>query len=214
MNGARGTRLIIGIAGASGSGKSLLANRIHAELASELGEAQVGVIAEDSYYRDQAHLGMDERRQTNYDHPAAFEHHLLVAHLTALRQGQWVAIPHYSYLEHTRLPTTTTMQPRPVILLEGTLLLSDPGVRALLDISLYMDIALDICLVRRLERDVQERGRSMDSVLRQYQATVRPMFLQFIAPSKQYADIIVPGGGRNRTAIDMIKARIRQQLTG
>lgn len=211
VEGARSC-VIIGIAGASASGKSLLAHTIHDELASELGAEQIGVITEDCYYKDQSHLSMEARARTNYDHPAAFDHALLIEHLTRLRSGEWVAIPRYSYTAHTRLPETTPMGPRRVILLEGILLLTEPRLRALLDISIYMDTPLDICLVRRLVRDVQERGRSMESVLRQYQETVRPMFLQFIEPSKQYADIIVPRGGRNRIAIDMLKARIRHLL--
>lgn len=211
VDGARGC-LIIGITGASGSGKSLLAHTLHDELVSELGEQQVGVITEDCYYQDQSQLSLEERAATNYDHPAAFDHALLIEHLTRLLCGESVEIPRYSYTEHTRLPETTPMGPRRVLLVEGILLLTDPRLRALLDISIYMDTPLDICLLRRLVRDVQERGRSMESVLRQYQATVRPMYLQFIEPSKQYADIIVPRGGRNRIAIDMLKARILNLL--
>ncbi len=206
--------VIIGIAGASASGKSLIAHTIFEELVQELGEDQIGVITEDCYYKDQSHMVMEERVKTNYDHPNAFDHSLLAQHLTMLLKGEAVDIPRYSYSEHTRLQDTTRFKPTRVIMLEGILLLNEPRLRELMDVSIFMDTPLDICLLRRLVRDVQERGRTMDSVLRQYQTTVRPMFLQFIEPSKQYADLIVPRGGRNRIAIDMIKARILHMLQG
>ncbi|MFC3914086.1 uridine kinase [Pseudaeromonas sharmana] len=206
--------VIIGIAGASASGKSLIAHTIFEELVQELGEDQIGVITEDCYYKDQSHLTMEERVKTNYDHPNAFDHNLLAQHLTRLLKGEAVDIPRYSYTEHTRLQETLGFSPKRVIILEGILLLNEPHLRELMDVSIFMDTPLDICLIRRLVRDVQERGRTMDSVLKQYQNTVRPMFLQFIEPSKQYADVIVPRGGRNRIAIDMIKARILHMLRG
>ena len=181
---------------------------------AELGAGQIGVITEDCYYRDQTHLTMEERVKTNYDHPNALDHDLLVQHLSQLVQGDAVAIPQYSYTEHTRMSEVTPFPPRRVIILEGILLLTDSRLRDLMDASIFMDTPLDICLLRRLVRDVQERGRTMDSVLKQYQKTVRPMFLQFIEPSKQYADVIVPRGGKNRIAIDMLKARIRHMLIG
>ncbi len=204
--------VIIGIAGASASGKSLIARTIYNELTAEFGEDQIGVITEDCYYKDQSHLAMAERIKTNYDHPNAFDHKLLATHLTSLLNGQSVDIPTYSYSEHTRTDLTLHFTPKRIIILEGILLLNDPALRDLLDVSIFMDTPLDICLVRRLARDVQERGRTMDSVLEQYQKTVRPMFLQFIEPSKQYADVIIPRGGRNRIAIDMLKSRIRHLL--
>lgn len=204
--------VIIGIAGASASGKSLIARTIYNELTTELGEDQIGVITEDCYYKDQSHLLMAERVKTNYDHPAAFDHALLAQHLKQLIDGQAVDIPTYSYSEHTRTEQTIHFTPKRIIILEGILLLNDPALRKLLNVSIFMDTPLDICLVRRLARDVQERGRTMDSVLEQYQKTVRPMFLQFIEPSKQYADIIIPRGGRNRIAIEMLKSRIRHLL--
>ncbi len=206
--------VIIGIAGASASGKSLIAHTIFEELVLELGEDQIGVITEDCYYKDQSHLVMEERVKTNYDHPNAFDHSLLAEHLSSLLQGEAVDIPRYSYTEHTRLAETVRFSPRRIIILEGILLLNEPRLRELMDVSIFMDTPLDICLIRRLVRDVQERGRSMESVLKQYQNTVRPMFLQFIEPSKQYADVIVPRGGRNRIAIDMLKARILHMLQG
>ena len=206
--------VIIGIAGASASGKSLIAHTIFEELVLELGEDQIGVITEDCYYKDQSHLAMEERVTTNYDHPNAFDHSLLAEHLSSLLQGDAVDIPRYSYTEHTRLAETVRFSPRRIIILEGILLLNEPRLRELMDVSIFMDTPLDICLIRRLVRDVQERGRTMESVLKQYQNTVRPMFLQFIEPSKQYADVIVPRGGRIRIAIDMLKARILHMLQG
>ena len=206
--------VIIGIAGASASGKSLIAHTIFEELVLELGEDQIGVITEDCYYKDQSHLAMEERVKTNYDHPNAFDHSLLAEHLNSLLQGDAVDIPRYSYTEHTRLAETVRFSPKRIIILEGILLLNEPRLRELMDVSIFMDTPLDICLIRRLVRDVQERGRTMESVLKQYQNTVRPMFLQFIEPSKQYADVIVPRGGRNRIAIDMLKARILHMLQG
>ncbi|WP_108650953.1 uridine kinase [Dongshaea marina] len=214
MSDTQRSCVIIGIAGASASGKSLIAQTIFEELVEEVGEEQIGVITEDCYYRDQGHLTMDERVKTNYDHPSALDHDLLAQDLTTLLKGERVNVPQYSYSEHTRLDETTAFTPKKVIILEGILLLTDPRLRALMDATIFMDTPLDICLLRRLSRDVQERGRSMDSVLQQYQTTVRPMFMQFIEPSKQYADVIVPRGGRNRIAIDMIKARIRHMVLG
>ncbi|MBV7415096.1 uridine kinase [Aeromonas encheleia] len=214
MSDTQHSCVIIGIAGASASGKSLIAQTIYEELVAELGAGQIGVITEDCYYRDQTHLTMEERVKTNYDHPNALDHDLLVQHLSQLVRGEAVDIPQYSYTEHTRLAEVTAFAPRRVIILEGILLLTDSRLRELMDASIFMDTPLDICLLRRLVRDVQERGRTMDSVLKQYQKTVRPMFMQFIDPSKQYADVIVPRGGKNRIAIDMLKARIRHMLIG
>jgi uridine kinase len=155
---------------------------------------------------------MDERVKTNYDHPSALDHDLLCDHLEKLVKGQAVEVPEYSYTDHTRTDNTTTMTPKKVIILEGILLLTDPRLRNLMHATVFMDTPLDICLLRRVKRDVEERGRTMDSVLKQYQETVRPMFMQFIEPSKQYADIIVPRGGKNRIAIDVLKAHIAKLL--
>ncbi|GAB1067610.1 MAG: uridine kinase [Shewanella algae] len=190
----------------------MIAKTIFEELCRDLGTDQIGVINEDAYYRDQSHMSMDERVKTNYDHPKALDHELLSTHLVALKQGQAVDIPCYSYAEHTRTSDTLKMTPKKVIILEGILLLTDPKLRELMDASVFMDTPLDICLLRRLTRDVAERGRTMESVISQYQKTVRPMFLQFIEPSKQYADIIVPRGGKNRIATDILKARIQHLL--
>ncbi|MEZ8143131.1 uridine kinase [Enterovibrio norvegicus FF-33] len=204
--------VIIGIAGASASGKSLIASTIYQELKEKVGDHQIGVITEDRYYRDQSHLSMEDRVKTNYDHPQALDHDLLCKHLQTLMEGKAVEVPQYSYGEHTRLNETTTLTPKKVIILEGILLLTDPRLRELMHASIFMDTPLDICLLRRVKRDVAERGRTMESVLAQYQKTVRPMFMQFIEPSKQYADIIVPRGGKNRIAIDVLKAHIAKLL--
>ncbi|WP_299006686.1 uridine kinase [uncultured Shewanella sp.] len=204
--------VIIGIAGASASGKSLIAKTIFEELCSDLGTDQIGVISEDAYYRDQSHLSMEQRILTNYDHPKALDHELLCRHLQQLKNGESAEIPVYSYKEHTRTDETLSLTPKKVIILEGILLLTDPALREVMDATVFMDTPLDICFMRRLSRDVAERGRTMQSVMSQYTETVRPMFLQFIEPSKQYADIIVPRGGKNRIATDILKARIQHLL--
>ncbi|CAM3793421.1 uridine kinase [Avibacterium avium] len=204
--------IIIAIAGASASGKSLIASTIHKELRDELSCEDIGIISEDSYYKDQTHLAFEERIKTNYDHPNSMDRDLLLQHLRALKAGQAVDIPVYSYVEHTRTGETTHFKPKKVIILEGILLLTDERIRQEASISVFVDTPLDICFIRRLKRDMEERGRSLQSVVDQYRATVRPMFLQFIEPSKQYADIVVPRGGKNRIAINMLKAQIRHLL--
>ncbi len=204
--------IFIAIVGASASGKSLLAQTIVKELIDEVGSNRIGVINEDYYYRDQSELSMEERIKTNYDHPSSLEYDLLIEHLNTLQNGGSVELPQYCYATHTRTNETLSMSSKRVIVLEGILLLANPKLRELFHASIYMDAPLDICLTRRLVRDVQERGRTMDSVLTQYDQTVRPMFLQFIEPSKQYADIIVPGGGKNRIAIEMLKSEINRLL--
>lgn len=200
--------IIIGISGPSASGKSLLANTI----VNELGSDQVVVISEDSYYKNNDHLSYDDRANINYDHPDAFDHGLLCEHLRVLQSGQSVEIPIYSHSQHIRLPETQLIGQHTIIVLEGILLFSDKELRELMDIRIFMSTPLDICLTRRLMRDVVERHRSFESVLHQYETTVRPMYLQFIEPSSRYADLIVPRGGENRIAIDMIKAKMRELL--
>ncbi|KTD01983.1 uridine kinase [Legionella geestiana] len=200
--------IIIGISGPSASGKSLLAHTIVRELGSE----QVAVIAEDAYYKDNSHLPFADREKINYDHPDAFDHELLHEHLTRIQQGFAVDIPTYSHSEHRRLPETRRVGPHAIIVLEGILLFSDRALRELMDVRIFMSTPLDVCLVRRLTRDVVERQRSFESVLHQYETTVRPMYLQFIEPSSRHADLIVPRGGENRIAIDMIKAKMREML--
>ena len=205
--------IIIAIAGASASGKSSIASTVHKELCHELGCEEIGIIAEDSYYKDQSHLAMSERVKTNYDHPNSMDRDLLIAHLKALKAGNAVDIPVYSYVDHTRTDEVTHFTPKRIVILEGILLLTDERVRQLADISVFVDTPLDICFIRRLQRDMEERGRTLQSVIDQYRATVRPMFLQFIEPSKQHADIVIPRGGKTRIAINMLKAQIMQLLS-
>jgi uridine kinase len=200
--------IIIGISGASASGKSLLANTI----VNELGSDQVVVISEDSYYKDHSNIPFDERAKINYDHPDSIDHELLHQHLLQLQEGKNIEVPIYNHSMHLREKHTRQIGQHSIIVLEGILLFVDPKLRDIMDIRIFMDTSLDICLVRRLKRDIKERGRSLDSVLKQYDDTVRPMFLQFIDPSKRYADLIVPRGGGNRIAIDMIKAKMRELL--
>jgi uridine kinase len=202
------TTIIIGMSGASASGKSLLANTI----VNELGSNQVVVISEDSYYKDHSNIPFEERTQINYDHPNSLDHELLYQHLQQLQQGKTVEVPIYNHSSHLREKETRTIGQHSIIVLEGILLFVEKELRDLMDIRIFMETALDICLIRRLKRDLKERGRSLDAVLKQYNDTVRPMYLQFIEPSKRYADIIVPRGGGNRIAIDMIKAKMRELL--
>ncbi len=202
--------IIIGIAGPSASGKSLLANTI----VSELGSDQVVVISEDAYYKDNNHLSLSEREQINYDHPDSFDHKLLFDHLQRLQAGLPVDIPIYSHSQHLRSDKTRSIRGRhAIIVIEGILLFSEQMLRELMDIRIFMSAPLDVCLMRRLMRDVVERHRSLDSVIHQYETTVRPMYLQFIEPSSRYADIIVPRGGENRIAIEMIQAKMRELLS-
>ncbi|ATX78320.1 uridine kinase [Reinekea forsetii] len=206
------TSIFIGIAGASASGKSLLAQTIHQELQAELGNGAISIIKEDSYYKARDDLTFEERERINYDHPNAFDHDLLIEHLDALHNQQTVEIPVYDYTVHNRSDRSKTLAPTRVIIVEGILLLNDKTIRKRLDTKVFMDTDLDICLLRRLKRDIEERGRTVDSVIEQYKRTVRPMFMEFVQPSKQYADIIVPRGGKNRVVIEMLKARIKQLL--
>lgn len=205
--------IVIAIAGASASGKSLIASTIYKELKEELNSDDIGIISEDAYYKDQTHLTMEERVKTNYDHPNSMDHHLLVEHLRQLKQREAIEIPEYDYSEHNRKTTTKNFTPKKIIILEGILLLTDEEIRNEINVSIFVDAPLDICFIRRLQRDMLERGRTMDSVIAQYRKTVRPMFLQFIEPSKQYADIIVPKGGKNRIAINILKAQLKQLLS-
>lgn len=200
--------IIIGISGASASGKSLLANTI----VNELGSDQVVIISEDSYYKDHSNIPFEERAKVNYDHPDAFDHELLQQHLLQLQEGKSIQVPIYNHSQHTREKETRTIGKHAIIVLEGILLFVEKKLRESMDIRIFMETSLDICLIRRLKRDIKERGRSLDSVLKQYEETVRPMYLQFIDPSKRYADLIVPRGGGNRIAIDMIKAKMRELL--
>ncbi|MBA3660517.1 MAG: uridine kinase [Gammaproteobacteria bacterium] len=204
----RKSPIIIGISGASASGKSLLANTI----VNELGTDQVVVISEDSYYKDHSNIPFEQRAQINYDHPDSIDHQLLYQHLMELQMGKTVEVPIYNHAMHLRERETRRIGQHAIIVLEGILLFVEKQLRELMDIRIFMETALDICLIRRLKRDIKERGRTLDSVLKQYEETVRPMYLQFIDPSKRYADLIVPRGGGNRIAIDMIKAKMRELL--
>jgi uridine kinase len=202
--------IIIGVAGGSGSGKTTVVR----EIVRGLGDEQVTILHHDSYYRDSSHLTREERASINYDHPDALETDLLVRHLDELRGGRPVEIPVYDFTQHARLDRTLPGPARKVVILDGLLILWDRQLRERMDIKIYVDTDADIRFIRRLERDLKERGRSADSVIRQYYASVRPMHLEFVEPSKRYADIIVPQGGLNPVAIDMLITKIRAVLTG
>lgn len=205
---------VIAVAGASASGKTLLAQTMYQELSRELGDkVDLAMLAEDAYYRNQSHLPMAEREHTNYDHPDAFEHELLVEHLQELAAGRAVQMPEYDFSQHTRADKTHTVNPAKVIIVEGILLLSDERLRELFDIQVFVDTPLDICLLRRIKRDLEKRGRTLESVTAQYHATVRPMYFEFIAPSRTHADLVVTRGGKNRIAIDVLKQKIRALMT-
>jgi uridine kinase len=201
---------IIAISGASASGKSLLADTVYKELLPDLGIDGITILKEDSYYRAQDHLSMDLRKKTNYDHPKAFEHELLIEQLDELIAGNTINCPVYCYNTHTRKSEIIELKPAKVVIVEGILLLSNKNLLDRFDIKVYMDTPLDLCLIRRIQRDVLERGRSLDSIIKQYSETVRPMFYQFIEPSKAWADISVSRGGKNRIAIGLLKAKISQ----
>ncbi len=205
----RNNTMIIGIAGPSASGKSLLAKTI----VSELGSDQVVVITEDSYYKDRSNISFEERAGINYDHPDSFDHELFSEHLSILQNGGTVQVPVYDFTQHIRSQSVREVGRHTIIVLEGILLFVDEALRNLMDIRIFMDTSLDICLLRRLQRDIVERQRSFESVLQQYIDTVRPMYFQFVEPSKRHADIIVPRGGENRIAIEMIKAKMRELLS-
>lgn len=200
--------ILIGIAGASGSGKTHVANSI----IESFGPDKAVVIQEDSYYKDLSDVPYEERVTKNFDHPDAFDHDLLAEHLLQLLNGEAVSHPIYDYKLHIRSKEKKTVEPGVLIILEGILILYNAKLRELMDYRVFIDTALDICFVRRLKRDVEERGRTMDSVIRQYTETVRPMYLEFIAPSKQYADIMIPGDGRNAKAVDILTSKINTLL--
>ena len=201
--------LLIGIAGGSGSGKTLVAKRIF----DELGSDKVIIIQQDSYYKDLSHLTLEERKKKNFDHPDAFDDQFLISQLRALLTGKSVDQPVYDYKIHSRKKETKRIGEHVIIVLEGILILHDPELRSLMDIKIYVDTDADVRLIRRIRRDVTERGRSLDSILNQYENSVRPMQLQFVEPTKRYADIIIPEGGYNLVAIDLIKTKIKSLLT-
>jgi len=199
--------LIVGVAGGSGSGKTTVARTIHARLGVD-----AVFLDQDAYYHDLGHLAFEERVRTNFDHPDAFDTPLMVAHLEALASGQPIDKPTYDFARHTRAEATVRVEPRDVILVDGILLFADAALRRLFDVKVYVDVADDLRFIRRMERDVSERGRSVESVVAQYLGTVRPMHLEFVEPSKRYADVIIPEGGRNTVAIQMLEARVADEI--
>ncbi len=200
--------ILIGISGASGSGKTLIARTIMDQMVS----SSVTMIQEDAYYKDLSHIPFDSRTGRNFDHPDAFDHELLYEQMQDLLNGKSISHPIYDYKTHSRLTETRTVEPHTIIILEGILILNEPRLRELMDIKIFVDTAPDICFIRRLKRDIAERGRSVDSVINQYMETVRPMYFQFIEPSKRHADLIVPRGGKNTVAIDVISTKIKDLL--
>ena len=201
-------RILIGIAGGSGSGKTVVARTI----VRELGSKRVVIIDQDSYYRDLEQVPFRDREARNFDHPDAFDNGLMLQHLRELLEGHAIEQPVYDYTQHRRTTETRRISDHLVIVLEGILIFHDPELRALMDIKLYVDADSDVRLIRRLRRDLTERGRSVDAILRQYEDSVRPMHLQFVEPSKRFADVIIPGGGHNKVAIDLVKTKIRELL--
>jgi uridine kinase len=200
--------LIIGIAGGSGSGKSTVANNV-AEL---LTTSSVAFIDMDAYYKNFPSLTLDERKKLNWDHPDAFDYDLLCAHLEALGRREPIEKPEYDFVTHLRRPARTRVEPADVIVIDGILLFVDERVRALCDVKVFVDADADIRIIRRIERDTHVRGRPVDEIIEQYLSTVQPMHLQFVEPSKRYADVIVPRGGHNTIAIEMIVAKIQRRL--
>ncbi len=202
--------LVIGIAGGTGSGKTTIAHKLAASIPPE----RCVVIDHDAYYLDQGHLPEAERADINYDHPAALESGLLAAQLGALRDGQGVDVPIYDFLTHTRRTTTRRVEPAPVVIVEGILVFVEAAVREQMDIKIFVDTDADIRLMRRIRRDLEQRGRTFASVRDQYYATVRPMHLEYVEPSKRWADLIVPEGGDNRVALDVLLGRLGKVAEG
>ncbi|MFJ8063087.1 uridine kinase [Psychrobacillus sp. NPDC096426] len=202
------TPLIIGITGGSGSGKTSVTNAI----SEVFKDHSVVVIEQDYYYKDQSHLKFEERLNTNYDHPFAFDNDLLIEHIRDLLNNKAIEKPVYDYAQHTRSNETITIEPKDVIILEGILVLEDERLRNLMDIKLFVDTDSDLRIIRRIMRDIHERGRTVESVVEQYLTVVRPMHNQFIEPTKKYADIIIPEGGQNEVAIDLMVTKIKTIL--
>jgi uridine kinase len=202
--------LVIGVAGGSGSGKTTVSQAI----LERVGRERIAFLQHDSYYHDLSHLPMAERRQVNFDHPDAFDNSLFIAHIDALIHREPITVPTYDFATYARLPEVVTVAPQPVILLEGILIFGDAALRERMDIKLFVDAEGDLRFIRRLQRDLRERGRTAESVIEQYLQTVRPMHLEFVEPTKRYADIIIPRGGLNEIAIDMVVARIESMLAG
>jgi uridine kinase len=201
--------IVIGVAGGSASGKTTVSQTILARVGAD----RIAYIPHDLYYRDLSHLPMDQRATFNFDHPNALDNELLAAHLDALEAGQPVELPTYDFATYARLTETRTLEPQPIILLEGILIFAEPVLRRRMQIKLFVDTDADLRFIRRLKRDLDERGRSVDSVISQYLNTVRLMHLEFVEPTKRYADVIIPEGGRNTIAIDMVVSRIEALLS-
>ena len=200
--------LVVGIAGGTGSGKTTVARSIQ----NSLSPNDVVLIEQDCYYRDLSHLSFAERTMVNFDHPDALELGLLIEHIDALCEGRAIDKPRYDFERHVRMPENDRITPRPVLLIEGILVLADQGLRDLMDVKIYVDTDPDIRLMRRIRRDLEQRGRTFEQIRRQYYLTVRPMHLAFVEPSKRMADMIIPEGGQNRVALDVILGRIREFL--
>lgn len=200
--------LILGIAGGSGSGKTTIAHNIAESLPTD----EVAILEHDAYYRDRSDLSFEERCEVNYDHPDSLETELLIEHLRALRQGRPVDAPIYDFKTHTRSAESRLVRPVPVLIVEGILVFVDPKLRELLDIKIFVDTDSDIRAFRRIRRDLEQRGRSFSSVRDQYYSTVRPMHLEFVEPAKRWADVIIPEGGDNRVAVDLVIVKLAQVL--
>src|SRR3990170_9043573 len=203
------SRLVIGVAGGSGSGKTTVVRHI----IESIGDDQVTVLEHDRYYRDRNDLRLEERAALNYDHPDSLETDLLVQHLEQLRDGHPVHAPAYDFARHARQSNTVPIEPRRAIIVEGILIYTDAALRRLMDVKVFVDTDDDTRFIRRLQRDITERGRTVQSVIEQYLSTVKPMHLEFVEPSKRYADVIIPEGGRNEVALDMVVARVEALLT-
>ncbi|HDL2518217.1 uridine kinase [Enterococcus faecium] len=200
--------MIIGVTGGSGSGKTSVSRAIF----NNFPDHSIMMLEQDSYYKDQSHLSFEERLNTNYDHPFAFDNDLLIQHVGDLLNYKAIEKPVYDYVAHTRSQATIIQEPKEVIILEGILILEDERLRDLMDIKVYVDTDDDIRIIRRIKRDMEERGRTLDSVIEQYLTVVKPMYHQFIEPTKRYADIIVPEGGENHVAIDLITTKVASFL--
>jgi uridine kinase len=202
--------LLIGVAGGTGSGKTTVARQIHEALPA----GHCARVDHDSYYRDLSHRPFEERVTVNFDHPDSLENELLASHLATLRGGETIEKPVYDFATHTRAAETTEVNPSPVIIVEGILVLANPAIRAQLDVKIFVDTDADVRVFRRIRRDMDERGRSFDDIRNQYYETVRPMHLEFVAPSRAHADIIIPEGGRNRVAIGFMVRALWGMTTG
>ncbi|GAX89794.1 uridine kinase [Effusibacillus lacus] len=201
--------LVIGIAGGSGSGKTTVAQAI----VSKLGDENVALISQDSYYKNFTHLPFEERKDINYDHPDSVDNQLLLNHLDQLRRGQAIEVPIYDFSQHARTCKTTHVPVKPVVVIEGILILSDRALREQMDIKVFVDTDPDVRILRRVMRDINERGRSLESVYDQYLTTVKPMHEAFVEPSKRYSDLIIPEGGHNEIAIDLLTSLLERYMS-